>query len=346
VKELNDKFRKNPLAFFKEYAVTPPNDLGQTLENLSTIFSADEIEDSVKDTAFSQGVQSASTSPLDTIRWIDFNKASSAGEPGAVTFSGTKTADAALGRVPVHFLPWSSLKIVSLHLPEFKTRDTDTDRNPSIFFTAAISGCSVFVQGDPAAPQVFHAGINGTLLLDAASFWRECLGIVTENTGPTGIRREVNKNDYTRNDKFMKLKRVGARTRTPGAEDFLNWLESEHRDELTISEVSPWGSVFGIRYGRLWSFYLQENATVTTVQFIKKKAVVSTANVNPKLPPKLSTADGAEVTKKTVESKGFFGKSSKDIYSVTRRYSQPMTVSEFFPGGRHRFQTTPLYRTS
>lgn len=344
MKALNDEFRKNPLAFFKQYAVTPPNDLGQKIENLSTLFTENEIQDSVKDVDAPNGIQSGSTSAQDSVRWIDFNKATSAGEPDAITFSGTKTADAGLGRIPIHFLPWSSLKMVSLQLPELNAKDGNTDRNPEIFFTAAISGCSVFVQGDPKAPKVFHGGINGTLLLDAARFWRECLALTTANTGPQGITREVNKNDYTKNETFMKLKQLGARTRTPGAEDFLRWLENEHRDELTISEVSPWGSVFGIRYGRLWSFYLQENATVTTVKFVKKKAVVAIPNVNPKLPPRLQTQEGGMVEKKTVESKGFFGKSSKDIYSTTNRYCQPMQISEFYPGGRQRYKSMPLYK--
>lgn len=51
---------------------------------------------------------------------------------------------------PIYFLPWQSARIVRMTLGAAS----------NLFFTAAINGCSVFVEGPANAPIVYHAGIN------------------------------------------------------------------------------------------------------------------------------------------------------------------------------------------
>ncbi len=329
--ELNKEFKKNPLAFFKKYPVVPPSDLGQKQVTLGVIFDEKEIGKDVSDTTTKE-VTAAEADPTDKIRWIDFKETKSLNEPGALSFSGTPHPVAGLDCVPIYFLPWKSMRIVSMKLPELSPHDYDApvERNPNFFFTAAINGCSVFVQGKPTEPTVYHAGIDGTLHRDAAAFWRDCLSRVTRDQGPTGgVTREVNKAQYTKDTSFK------GPARTPLAAAYLAWLKDEHKKELKISEVAPWGCVFGIRYGRLWSFYLQENATVTTLEFVKKK------DLQDPDARWLKTKKGDLVEKQT---KKFLGITTSTVYAAKRTTTAPMRVSDFYPGGPGRFVSSPLFK--
>jgi hypothetical protein len=60
----------------------------------------------------------------------------------------------ALGRVPV-FLPWETGACVRTTIPDVATLAGQTDSH--LFFTAAISGCSIFFQGTARNPAIFHA---------------------------------------------------------------------------------------------------------------------------------------------------------------------------------------------
>ena len=246
----------------------------------------------------------------DIIRWVDFKTTTSLNEPGAVTFSGT-AKQTIFGSVPIYFLPWRSMQLVGMSIPQLKESDYDNDKgNPNIFFTAAINGCSVFIKGSPTAPEVFHGGIDGTLAIDAVQFWRDCLDKVAMPGRPP---HEVNKTHYTKDSSFT------GKARTPLAADYFKWLEDAHRNKFTISEVSPWGCVFGIRYGRLWSFYLQENATVTTLEFVKKKLVDTSGNW-----PKLKSGAQANITA-IKQQKSFMGiKHTETIYANKRTTTRPM----------------------
>lgn len=333
--ELNNEFRKNPLAFFKNHPVVPPSDLGQKLLNLNVIFDEKNIGDYVSDTS-TKSVTSAETDPTDRIRWVDFKVSGSLNEPGALTFSGSKKPVEGAGYVPIYFLPWRSMHVVNMTLPELSGRDYDApiENNPNIFFTAAINGCSVFVRGKPTEPEVYHAGIDGTLHLNAVAFWRDCLSMVVyKKKRSGGVTREVNKSHYTKDISFK------GPARTPMAAEYLNWLKAEHRDRLVISEVAPWGCVFGIRYGRLWSFYLQENATVTTLEFIKKKDVLNPSEDWPK------TKEGGLLVEKQKQTDTFMKiKYQKTVYAAKRTTTRPMRVTDFYPGGPASYTSDSLFR--
>ena len=79
------------------------------------------------------------------------------------------------GYRPIWFLPWADLNIIRLTIPVKGTSNPD----PDIFFTAAINGCSVFVQGSARHPTVYHAGgVTNYAINDAVRFWREAVGIL------------------------------------------------------------------------------------------------------------------------------------------------------------------------
>jgi hypothetical protein len=162
---------------------------------------------------------------------------------------------------PCYFLPWDeSGAIVKLRIPARGTHAPD----PGIFFTAAINGCSVFIQGDPDGPTVYHAGgsTNRSDKNDAARFWRVALRnhIRSSETAQARgqIQGEVNKTHYVTTPGTQRD------SSTPTAETYEKLLKEklDKRGSFEVREVSPWGCVFGIRTGDNWKFYLQENATV------------------------------------------------------------------------------------
>jgi hypothetical protein len=227
--------------------------------------------------------------------------------------------------VPIYFLPWGSKKICSLEIPD---KPEDAKDHPRVFFTAALSGCSIFVRGTPAHPTVYHAGIDsskdGKLPYAAPSFWRDFLMYVSRKEGHPlnpGDFGEVNTTDYI--NQFLAEK--GSEKTTLRAELYKDWLKQTHRKELSIEDVSPWGCVFGIRTGKLWKFYLQENASVTFTEFRKVK-------------------------KKVVIGKKFFGlkKITKEVEEqvklAARTLARPMVIREFFPGGSGVATSKPTQR--
>lgn len=173
------------------------------------------------------------------------------------------------GGVPVYFLPWDSGgAIIRITIPNKGENPVD----PDIFFTAAINGCSVFIQGQPDSPTIYHAGgdTGKPDPNDAANFWRRALREVlgnrlTPNRGQ--VVAEVNKTHY------VKTPGVAGGTTQPAAQ-FEAWLKAklDKAGKFTVTMVNPWGCVMGIRTGNNWKFYLQENATVVC-NYVTKQGV-------------------------------------------------------------------------
>jgi len=219
--------------------------------------------------------------------------------------------------IPVWFLPWNSHHLIDLSIPASQGMEDDDPDDPKLFFTAAINGCSVFVRGDPRSPTVYHAGISQGQTPygnNPSDFWRDLLSAsLASSPVQTGKTWEINNKDY------INQTGVSGGAQTRNATVYENWLKSLPKGEFTISHVIPWGCVFGIRYGSLWSFYLQENATVH-----RYKIVAS-----------YETVQG--VTTKT----SMFGLRSRQVtedVSVRRlvkkenTINRPIVVRDFFPG--------------
>lgn len=149
--------------------------------------------------------------------------------------------------------------------------------SPNRFFTAAINGCSVFVTGAANAPTVHHAGgdtsTNG--LAAQAAFWRNLM----VGLGHVGVA-EVNKEDYIKNSTVLL---DGGGHTTQAARDYKAWLEADYAGELEIEDVRPWGAVIGLRDGAgNWSFYLQENASVSYYTLAQEEAHVQEVHHGPR----------------------------------------------------------------
>jgi hypothetical protein len=141
--------------------------------------------------------------------------------------------------VHMYFLPWKSMAITHMTLPRY------TDAR--YFFTAALSGCSIFVAGTPQQPTVFHAGCSCPGKGDSAGFWQQAMGILHNKTGVTNLNREeVSKHDYVR-------ARGGGLTADATA--FQNTLRL-HAGEVLGST----GCMFGIKTGDAWSMYIQKQS--------------------------------------------------------------------------------------
>jgi hypothetical protein len=157
----------------------------------------------------------------------------------------------------------------------------------------------VFFKGTPKNPTIFHAGGKtvkpGSDPKQGAEFWRKMMKTRTE-TSTGKILTEVNKTMYVTDKKNKMLGTENSRI-------FEAWLK-QNPNGFRIEDVDPHGCVFGRREGGDWTFYLQENVTITYTSFL--------------LQP-----DGSVVEKK---------------HMVMR----PMQVTEVFPNGRKQVKVTPL----
>jgi len=255
------------------------------------------------------------------------------GQRGQLT--GNEGADALYGQasyldaapgVPVYWLPWDGGgAIVELAIPAVGTR-AGGRADPNRFFTAAINGCSVFISGTRQAPTVHHAGGDTATNGPAAQalFWRNLM----VGLGHVGVA-EVNKQDYIKN---AAVPITGGFT-TQAARDYKAWLEADYAGELEIEDVRPWGAVMGIRDAAGdWTFYLQENASVSYYSLRKKKRTFK-----------------KDIMVREREPSQMAGNQFGVMIDRKRTLARPMRVSEIFPNrviAARIDQPVPRYRTA
>lgn len=276
------------------------------------------------------------------ICYLTLKRASIAKE-GALTFD-CATADstpvlARANAAPVWWLPWESRHMVKIKIAAQATAVQDSAGvalpNPDLFFTAAVSGCSVFVRGGNVTPSIYHGGINGKLVDGGGkllvrgvfnkkqfkklggstpAFWRQVLSgmdydpargdtaLLKPTAGANKFNRandpvsEVNTTHYT-SDK-------GTNT-TRNSRAFESFLKKQAKARgRQIDVVAPWGAVFGLRNGANWSFYLQQNVLVVYTKLsggppISDCLVLAVTRFSPgqgeARPPKLDKRDFARI---------------------------------------------------
>lgn len=114
------------------------------------------------------------------------------------------------------------------------------------------------------------------------------------------------------------------------AQRYLAWVRESNDPKFEIDITSSFGCVFGIRYGRHWSFYLQESALTQKVQFLKEKDVQAGPGGNGLV--QKGTNLVATLDKKVSEPRRFLpGKTQVQTYKVVQNFSLPMRVSEIYP---------------
>jgi hypothetical protein len=161
---------------------------------------------------------------------------------------------------------------------------------------------------------VTHAGISQGQTPygnDPATFWRHLLEANLAGQGVHGGKTwEVNNRDY------INQTGISGGAKTAHTDEYLAWLKRLPTGPITVSRVVPWGCVFGIRYGSLWSFYLQENATIHTYKLVSEysQEQVSGKKVLGVFPGKSQTVS----IRKTVRKESTI--------------NRPVVVRDFFPG--------------
>jgi hypothetical protein len=259
---MNKKFMADPIAFMQKYAVAPADDVQKNIGDRG-INMPNALGN--QDYVFSRMPQANS------IAWLNFAKrARGAGysasfvpaAEGGVTVDGS--FDEREGKVRSYFLPWTAGGgIIALAIPPVKR--TGVDNSPKYFFTATITGCSIFVKGTRRAPVVFHAGgqTGQNDPVQAASFWRN---LMTHYSGAAPIAGEINKTHYVSQQGLGTAQSPA----TAHSQAFENWLKANSPSDLDISWTFPWGCVMGVRDDNGdWTFYLQENVTIFYSKFTK-----------------------------------------------------------------------------
>lgn len=232
------------------------------------------------------------------------------------------------GCVPVCFLPWGANTITQMTIPEVPGSQTSWDEYeyPNFFFTAALSGCSIFVKGSQEHPTVYHAGLSEVKIVgDSDQFWADQLAALGTGYDKEQLRARLSKNNYL------------TATR-PAAKEYMRWLESKNPGStLNLRVIENTACFFGIRdESRKWTFYVQE-------QFVAQKLTIS----NPKNIKKSTFAGETVYKDKSLGNKGAdliktsvprmvgpfqFGNKIKKTYIVTgRTETSPIGVREVYP---------------
>lgn len=310
----------NPKAFFKEWSVKPGDGIcGATMKaqpnHLGSYYSKVKAKNLVSylniEACARLGRLVAMQAPRGTYTEQELREEAS--NEGADTL--TVQAYSAQNKpdyVPAFFLPWDTRGgAVEMIIPARKATDTAVTY-PPLFLTAAINGCSVFVSGTATNPRIHHCGI-GAGTDDAVTRWKN---LVKDITGLTdGQLREVNKTHYV---KDASRDKSGAASTTHAVAFEKTLVKHYQGTEIQIEETFPWGCVFGIcDAAGSWSFYLQENITIT---YTRQPAA---------------------------EARKWYQRKPRPKPAEKRQVSRPIKVRKFFPngGGLVKLQTQYTWRS-
>jgi hypothetical protein len=176
--------------------------------------------------------------------------------------------------LPVYYLPWAGDQMFRMKLKPSPNHAKRTDTwffgllggdviTPNIFVTAAVQGCSVFVEGDPASPVVYHVNAGGT---------NPTGGATNTSDNRMFVQTVQFKADYMTSRMQMASQRYPKTTSThapdsahlmdymPGmAPNNLTWLTDKYKRKLNSDDVTvlQFGTIFGLREQNTWVFYRQ-----------------------------------------------------------------------------------------
>ena len=217
-------------------------------------------------------------------------------------------------------------------------------RDPDFFFTASISGCSVFVHGDPKAPTVSHAGTTdprATKAFEVTPVFKDGLDtgkkLVTPNGNyfPNGNVRNhwnaVHQRHFGNNTNASSIhtsdyKNYLGTENTPQALEYDKFLRDASGREIQIDEVQSSGCVFGLRDpAGEWSFHLQKNIEVKVTKLKKKKHLLHKNTYVPNVVPSGRTV---------IKNYGDGPVQEVEMIEQQIQMSIPIHVMKFFPGQR------------
>ena len=186
---------------------------------------------------------------------------------------------------PVYYLPWAASETFRTTLRSKQAGGGGHMIDPDFFITSAVDGCSVFIEGDRAAPTIYHANaynpsIGAAPLGQAATphrvanYWgpktQQMENAVAGTHSPKSVHNNpalqahnpskvVHATDYMDFQTNRKNEMVTRETQGVKAEFKQN---NAHTKKVRFSDViyKPCGTVFGWRQGGLWTFYIQRRA--------------------------------------------------------------------------------------
>jgi hypothetical protein len=327
-------FLRNPLLFMRSHSMSPPDNAGASWTgDLGTSAATTVVPASNFAANTDEGTLGATVDRrvgAGGTRHVQLIKHPSMDFPGA---AGLKFAPATGFQqdgswLAISWLPWASLKILSYTIPAVpqSLAEWEDEEYPRFFFTAGINGCSVFVQGNPHGPTISHAGITGKLSRSAGEFWRMMMAKTKSGYSSEAIRGEANAHQYM----FQGLQSRKL------AEEYEKFLQPGPKDDFTVEITSPFGCVFGIRYGRSWTMYLQKSVSFTKVRFYKEsgvRKVVGTyrSDMFAKDTGLLATKQASKFIGRSLGPVPLPGKKEVQVYSTSHRFSVPLQIMEIFP---------------
>jgi hypothetical protein len=345
---LTAEFMKNPVQFMRTRAMSPPDDFsiervvdskGNAIvqdrwgdREWGTVAStAKVIKSSISGTAGNKVERRINAGGIRQIQLIQHDAPQF---PGAFKFKAAPPAGPPAGEfwLPIHWLPWNSLNLLQYQIPPVPSNlvEPDDEEHPRFFFTAGINGCSVFASGDARTPTVTHAGITGNLHVEAGKFWRSQMLRTKSGHSKQQITGEINSAHYMFKD-APEPKRL--------AEKYRAFLEG-HTTDFKVEIHSPFGCVFGVRYGSLWTLYLQQSVVYNKVRFYKGKDLKSVIDPSKRNKKDFYDARGnlamPYVDPNAPPVPMHLRPKSDDerIYSVSERKALPLRLTEMYPNRR------------
>jgi hypothetical protein len=193
----------------------------------------------------------------------------SCGAAGALQVRASLDSDFGKTGVPAYFLPWDNRgAVVQMNIP--RSDSTDLDEHPCVFMTAALSGCSIIVKGSPEHPTIIHGGSGQKVVpYDANKFWKDFVEHLDSHPDPAirharsgrSVKEQATKSLYVSGMETTSPTGKKIKT-TQHALDYQRRISKHYGDQVEIVDVIPWGAVFGVRKGKQWQFFLQENANI------------------------------------------------------------------------------------
>ncbi len=188
---------------------------------------------------------------------------------------------------PVYYLPWAAdanyrmqLK-PSPHAPALDPLGATID--PDVFVTAAVQGCSIFVEGSRQQPVVYHlnaTGLPGDLggsplvalpvvrakVQDMTRRYNlASVGANRKNLGAASTRGAVHMSDYMPEMLTdVGMNTLAARHATPPwtMSSLLGAYGTQQAWPFQITLLLQFGTIFGVRKAGDWSFYAQTRTRI------------------------------------------------------------------------------------
>ena len=175
--------------------------------------------------------------------------------------------------LPGYYLPWGADSIYKITLIDKRNVKPDT---PLAFFTAALTGCSVFVEGTRKVPTIYHANAIGAKVTGNDLVQRDKRAVIMEKrwafTKPA--KRAVKK-------KALFRPAFEGRALHPyhymyHKEDVISWRENLYGQgkirKVDVYDHRDLGTVFGVISKGEWSFFVQAVILVKHTAGISKLA--------------------------------------------------------------------------